>query len=398
MIGHATERALLIFVHLFTRNTPISLTLPAPAPSIEFVKGLGRKTLEAASDDWSMCLNIGHVHLNSNLFSLILVQTVWFSLWCAGYKKNTAWHLSCLYGHKHIYIYYWVRPVCWGCLHGWRIFSSSDLSKDVYICCSLGWQTASGSDPSTEDVYMGDRWPPVQSGLLRMFTWVTDDLQFRLVYWGCLHGWQMTSSSVWSTEDVYMGDRWPPVQTGLLRMFTWVTDDLQFRLVYWRCWHGWQMTSSSEWSTEDVDMGDRQPPVQTGLLRMFTGGTDDLQFRLVYWGCLHRWQMTSSSNWSTEDVYMGTDDLQVIPVEVQTCLDVCHCIGIDDRLPNSGGSDLSMLCIYMGDRWPPVQTSLLGMFIIQMTYSLVVRPVYWGCLHESVAAAAAAKDDRACTV
>ena len=32
--------------------------------------------------------------------------------------------------------------------------------------------------------------------------------------------------------------------------------------------------------------------------------------------------MTSSSNWSTDDVYMGTDDLQVIPVEVQTCLDM----------------------------------------------------------------------------
>ena len=301
MIGHATERALLIFVHLFTRNTPISLTLPAPAPSIEFVKGLGRKTLEAASDDWSMCLNIGHVHLNSNLFSLISVQTVWFSLWCAGYKKNTAWHLSCLYGHKHIYIYYWVRPVCWGCLHGWRIFSSSDLSKDVYICCSLGWQLLG------------------QTHLLRMFTWVTDDLQFSLVYWGCLHEWQMTSSSVWSTEDVYMSDRWPPVQTGLLRMFTWVTDDLQFSLVYWGCLHGWQMTSTSDWSTEDVYMGDRWPPVQTGLLKMLTWVTDDLQFRMVYWRCWHGWQTTSSSDWSTEDVYRG-------------------------------------------DRWPPVQTGLLRMF------------------------------------
>ena len=54
MIGHATERALLIFVHLFTETPPPptpSLTLPVPAPSIEFVKGLGRKTLEAASDD-----------------------------------------------------------------------------------------------------------------------------------------------------------------------------------------------------------------------------------------------------------------------------------------------------------------------------------------------------------
>ena len=57
----------------------------------------------------------------------------------------------------------------------------------------------SSSDWSTEDVDMDDRQPPVQTGLLKMLD---------------------------------MGDRQPPVQTGLLRMLTWVTDNLQFRLVY----------------------------------------------------------------------------------------------------------------------------------------------------------------------